>query len=626
MVIASSPPIASDRARSKAASSVPRALQQADLNFNANRSALLYLQPSLARELADLELEATYLFARDGYLTSLNVFPGQTKFTNNRNHPDSGTTMDTDHALLQVPPEPPTPVSEVFRRAGFPQPRNSWFSNCSVPFRAAKEFLKKLEMIGAVGCFLNPTHAAQLRAVFEKIAPTQGIIAVVPQLQTAHQILHCDDFSLEISAGRLLFAVGQEWDQRLGEILQAFLGLPLPEQFLRTALLDDEAMAPYIEKAQKIISLETERRAQRIHEIRSRQPALSTGPARLLVVSGSRFNLSDWSGHALASALLSENPPGPFTHFDPDHLLTASPLAMAESAQDAGAVITVDLFRSDLPGIVPPTCPWITWVTAPRIAPPATDSPADGLLLTDPIFIANAKKAGWDPHHVEIAAWPALMPHKSARADAGGDIVLLVDTRKIEAPPRVLELSSQMLLWEKIEFQLRNNPFALGADPGRYLSEGLKEFGIAEDSVDRRLFIDRLILPAYHQGLAKALSTLAAPLSLHGAGWQQIPEFAPYAKGPVQNLQTFITAIQSARLLINPSPDQHGAALASAGVPVLQPAGKDLPWLKNAIHPRRPKPPASPPTPSAPLSPGRVLSLLPAHNWPPQSKDDCGSD
>src|SRR5580658_1154376 len=160
------------------------AARQAADNFRANFSALSSFQPTLQTQLLEADTNQTWIYARDGYLTARS---------------DAG-----------------------------------WLSGCSVPLRTARQLLQKLDLIGTLGCFLNPNHAAQIRAALEKIQPIQALVVVIPDPASLRLLLHCDDFSPEIGAGRLFFVASPDWPDQLGALFEKHPGLPLPQQFLRT--------------------------------------------------------------------------------------------------------------------------------------------------------------------------------------------------------------------------------------------------------------------------------------------------------------------------------------------------------------------------------------------------------
>lgn len=542
-------------------------------NFRVNLAALGPVQPGLAHRIGVTPPSVQWIFARDGYLSARTA-------------------------------------------AG-------WWTGCSVPLRAAREMLKKLELIGSVGCFLNPTHAAQIRACFEKLGAAQALIAVVPDLDSLGMILHCEDFSSEIAAARLHFVSGDDWADQLADLFARHPGLPLPQQFVRTVLLDDAEMAPFSCEAQAIISRETSRRTERLAEVFAGADKRSPS-GHVIVLAGSRFNLGDLSSVALRCALLGENSiPSPgnpgeghgegsfaismaqdphpcplpeyrergeagvapnfsWSPLDPDHPLTASPLALAEAAAQANALVAADLFRSDLPGIVPRQTAWITWLTNGRIVAPDPQGPADALLLADPQWRQAALDAGWPAERVQIAGWPRIVPPPKA-PHSPGFVGLLSDVCAIEIPQRVKDFSSQMLLWEMIEEELSNRPWSLGDNPQRYLQARMKRFNIADEGFDRALFFERLIAPAYKMGLARFLMRGGIRLAAFGRGWKEIPEFGPVARGSVANLGNLVDAISECDALLEPFPGCH-ATVEPLPLPVVRPMSFSADALKGEIH------------------------------------------
>ncbi|MGD0388642.1 MAG: hypothetical protein ABSC42_06760 [Tepidisphaeraceae bacterium] len=496
------------------------AAEEAAENFRANLSAMWSCQPELADRLRGRDgiAEWVFVYGRDGYLTA--------------------------------------------------RTNGGWWTGCSIPLRTARELLKKLELIGGLGCMLNPSHAAQVRACFEKIQPTQAILAVVPEMESLKILLHCDDFSAELGAARLLFAAGADWPGGLGAIFEKFPGLALPQQFIRTALLDDGEMARLSSEAQTVISRETARRSEKLSEILARGASRSAN-GRIVVLAGSRFNLADLSNLALRRALLDDIP-GQFTSLDPDHPLTASSLALADAAAEADALVAADFFRADLPGVVSPRTAWITWVTNGRIVAPDAQCPADALLLADARWRQPAITAGWPAQRIQIAGWPEIVP--ASAAPSPPVLGLFSDIRTIEIPQRVKDFSSQLLLWEFIEDELSRDPLSLGDDPERYLQSRMARLNIREEGVDRAAFFENLIVPAYKRGLSCFLSRNGIPLALFGRGWEEIPELKSHACGPIESVPDLANAVWRCRAVLQPFPGQCGAT-GGLPVPVIQIGG-----------------------------------------------------
>jgi hypothetical protein len=472
-------------------------------------------------------------------------------------------------------------VQWIFARDGYLTARTSagWWSGCSVPLRAGRELLKLLELKGNVGCFLHPTHAGQIRACFEKLSRAQAIIAVVPDVESLRVVLHCDDFSSEIEAARLYFVSGTDWSDQLARLFGRYSGMPLPQQFVRTALLEDADMAVLTEDAQAVISRETSLRSERLPDILARAAERQRN-GRVIVLAGSQFNLGDLSNIALRSAILAGENDGSFVSLDPDHPLTASPLALAEATAQADAIVAADLFRSDLPGIVSPGTAWITWLTSGRIVSPADQGPSDALLLADPAWMEPARKAGWPAQRIQIAAWPRIVPPAS---DSPRVLGVLADTRAIEIPQRVKDFSSQMLLWEMIEDELSRDPLSLGEEEREYLQLRMDRFNIAEEGFDRNLIMERLIVPAYQQGLCRFVMRQGIGLVLFGRGWGEIPEFKDCALGPIESADELATGVSKCRAVLQVFPEHQGTK-GALPVVTIQPGGLNSHQLLNEIR------------------------------------------
>jgi hypothetical protein len=492
------------------------AQRRARENIQRNRDALGQFQPELIERLSPPAEEIEWLFARDGYLT------GKTE--------------------------------------------SVWWSGCSVPLLTGRQLLKRLELTGSLGCFLSPSHAGQVRACFEKIQPAQAVVVVLPKVESLWVLLHCDDFSAEIAAGRLFFAAADEWGKMLAQIFEKYSGLALPQQFVRTALLDDAEMAELSAEAQTIISRETDRRANTIAEIIERD---SDRPptGSVLVLAASRLNLADLSNIALRKALVGSSVNSSFIPFDPENPLTSSPLSLAEAATNAGTLVAADLFRADLPGMVGPRTQWITWATRKRIAPASSALPGDRLILADPQWRKAAIDEGWKPEQIQVAGWPLILSECQSN-NSPGFLAILTDLRLEKMPQRVTEFSSQRLLWEYIEDELARNPQALGADPDWYLNSRIERLNIGTEGLDRAMFFEKLIEPAYVMGLARLLIRSEIPLRVIGRGWDQAEEFNSYAFGAVESAEELQTALADCRVILPAFP--RGNSLEGLGLAVVR--------------------------------------------------------
>src|ERR1041384_3766051 len=91
----------------------------ADRNRESNLRALRRTQPRLVERIGAVAAEVEWVFGRDSTLTALQG--------------------------------------------------EQWWSGCSVQERAGGKLLEKLELRGTVGCFLCPTHSAQIRAALDRL-------------------------------------------------------------------------------------------------------------------------------------------------------------------------------------------------------------------------------------------------------------------------------------------------------------------------------------------------------------------------------------------------------------------------------------------------------------------------
>jgi hypothetical protein len=555
--------ISSSRLDRRGASS---AHERAVENRAANLAALQLAQPQLAQRLASIELTVEWVFGRDGFLTARTA-------------------------------------------AG-------WWAGCSVPLLAGRDLLHTLNLTGNVGCFLRPDHAGQLRACLDKIARNQAIIAVVPDHDGLAVILSGDNFSSHIRDRRLLFAAGLTWGEELAKIFVDFPGLPMPQQFVRTAILSDGDLGLFSTEAQDIIAAEMNRRSEQIALMRDIEETRSFRQGRIAVVAGSRLQLWNAAGPALGMALCQEQDDA-FSRIDPDKPCEASPLAVAIAASQADAIIAADVFRADFPHLVADRLAWITWVTSPRIASPDPKCPNDGLLLADPSWRGPALTAGWSENRIAIATWPQMLATRVQDTKAGA-IGLAVDTVALEVPQRVKDYSSQLLLWEFIENELGEKPFSLGNDPQRYLRKRREKMGISPDGFDANLFLERLISPAYHQGLARWMIRGGFAVALMGTGWDKLDEFSRLARGSAPSLKDLEAKLGDCAALVHPSPLEWAHAVEALGIPVLQPGNcSALQFAGNLREMVRCEGGVNL-CGSPPISRGRVLGMIPGMRW------DCG--
>ena len=526
----------------------------AERNFAANLGSIERCEPSLAPSVAEISVEADWVLARDGSLTARTA--------------------------------------------------DGWLSGCSLPRRAAEAVLRKMELGAAVTCFLSPTHAGQLRVTLDRLTPGQALIAVVPEIDDLRLMMACDCFESEIEAGRLWFAWGEDWAERLMDLLTDNDGLPVPGQFVRTAMVEDDRVQQMIAAAQGVLSREMARRAEAVREIyKGATPDYDT----VCAIAPGRFRLWDDAGAEIADVARTAG----WRIIDPDQPCEASPVALARAAAPCGGVVAANLGRADLGEALPKTTRVITWLTGPRV--PRFDPKADGdaLLVADDRWRSTAIAAGWPADKVTVAAWPTRRAER-----AGTGLGVIADTAPIARPS--FDLSSHTILWDTIAAELSGDPFAVGQDVAAYLVQWLRRAGIDEQTIDARTFIERLILPAYQQGLSARLIKAGVPVKLFGQGWDQIAEFEPHHQGEVPDPDALRRAVASCAALAHVWPDAWAHPIDAAGRPVLRRTfrGPEA-WLADArrivASPLQTHRTNAPPALSAELVIGFIRSRRPAH-------------
>lgn len=491
-------------------------------NFAANRSALRALQPSLDPWIAEQHLAVEWVFARDRALTALD-------------------------------------------EAG------QWWSGCSVPARAAEAIFSRIDVRGAVGCFLAPSNAAQVRAVLNKLRKEQAIIAVVPDMRDLAMMLYCENFSEAIADHRLWFAAGPAWEVGLRQLLEDQTGLAQPAQFVRSSDADKTTIEEMISAAQKVFSEIGASRAARIQELRLRPRAAtqkSSAPTKFCVLAPANFRLWSDLGNSMLQ-IFHEQPGFEIKHFNTDDPACSAPLALVEATLDADVIFTANSARSDLPGLVPDRVRWISWITVPRIPSSSLAGECDHLIVTDPALQAAAIKAAWPANRVHLGTFPT----SPARSNAKGPIGILADTCIIEAPKDLNDYSSHTLLWGFIAQELSHDPFVL-LDVQSYLTERMRKFEVSDDAFVPARFIEKLILPAYQQGIARVLIKLGIKPNLFGAGWEQIDEFKAFARGAIQSGDAFRDAIAQCAGLVHVWPSTLAHPIDAAAVPVARRSGR----------------------------------------------------
>jgi hypothetical protein len=478
------------------------ASERAAKNYGLNRSALERTQPELARTLDQEMPEIEYLFGRDGALTAMDGL-------------------------------------------------GEWLGGCSVPLLAARQMLKTMQLGGRTGCLLDPNHAAQIRVALDGAGPTQAIVVLLNDSAGLPLMLACEDFSAEILAHRLWFCVGGELSTAIERLFDDNPGLATPSHFIRTILLADEPGQLLVRTAEQSFTRINQRRQEQLRTIAGR-PAGAV--SSWCVVAPLEFRLWDDAGWTLAKVCGAFDAEG-MVLFNPDDPASASPLALARASAESKGMVSTNRVRSDMPGLFSMERAWVTWITSPRIGAYTPGAAKDAVLLADERWKPAAMAAGWPADRILLADWPMMQQLSTNEPSAESQLVLLADTNDLKPPPAVCELSSQRVLWEQIAGELAEDPFRLGNDPTGYLRKRMRQLSIAEESLDKSLFINELIIPAYQQGIVRLLLRGQFPVQIYGRGWGGLSEFSACWNGEITGRTHFQQlALDPASVLIYPLP------------------------------------------------------------------------
>ncbi len=445
-----------------------------------------------------------------------------------------------------------------------------WWSGTSLPGRVAKSVLGAFVLQGGVACFLNPTHASQVRVVLGMLGPGQAVVVAVPDVRTLRLILHGEDFSGAIEGHRLWLCEGEGWAGQLEGIFEEHAGLPLPQQFVRLPGIEEDLVGRMIAEAEAVIGRRTKARGAMAAGLREKKRTKGAGVARVCVAAASQFRLWGDAGHVLTEVMGGGGAGVEVVRVDTDDPASSSPLALAMAVSECDALVTVNLGRSDWPGVLGMDQGWVTWVVAPRVPAYQAEAKGDGLILADGAWVEMARAAGWPAERVRVGGWPG----KRVGTVEGGYIAIIVDTLELRPPARVEDMSSHRLLWEMIVEELGGNPFALGEDVERYLEERIERMGIEEEGFDRLMFVEKLILPAYQQGLARALAAEKWPVRLFGRGWGELAEFKECWGGVVESREAFEAAVAGAAAVVHVWPWGHAHPIDAVGRPVVRRRGQ----------------------------------------------------
>jgi hypothetical protein len=298
--------------------------------------------------------------------------------------------------------------------------------------------------------------------------------------------------------------------------------------------------------------------------------------ANLLVVAPTHFRLWDDGGSALSRAFEIGA-----ALLDPDDPAQSSGVGLAVAADDAAAIVTINKGRGDLPNVLPKRTPVLTWVTHPHIPAHELACPHDGLLLGDESWVDLARWAGWPEARLRVVAWPEAALASQPASPAV--LALIANTATLQTPVTELDLSSHHVLWESIRHEIACDPFCVGADIEVFLSRRREKLHIGTEGFDRGTFIERLIVPAWQQAIARMLLEKGLPLRVFGSGWDELPGLREHWDGPVRTREQFLSAAGAATALVYPWPGRYRGAIDALGREVLWTASRDpREWVRQA--------------------------------------------
>src|SRR5690606_31873519 len=276
-----------------------------------------------------------------------------------------------------------------------------------------------------------------------RLSERQVLLVIFTDTSAAAWALRCVDVSEALAAGRLHIACGPDITAAIVDLAQREQGLVLPDTLFRPGDADSDEAVNLLERTRHALGAAARGRAE---ALAGAGAARGNAEGALVVIAPSRFRPWEDAGEALWSAL-AEN--GRAVRLDSDDPRQSSPLALAQRAAGASAIVSTGLLRSDLPGIVHADTPWLTWLGSPRPAVPFTGG-RDAILLSDPAWASAWKAAGWPDDRLAPVGWPRkpALAGEATTAGAAGPVIMMHDLPPLDPSAEVERYSSHRLLWE----------------------------------------------------------------------------------------------------------------------------------------------------------------------------------
>lgn len=467
--------------------------------------------------------------------------------------------------------------------------RGRWLGDCSLPRRVAERLFRDLDAHAPVCCLLAPLHAAMVRVTLDRLRDEQALLVIVPDLSDLSAMLSCEDFSGDLTAHRLWF-VGPDVPGDIDRIYSLHPGLPVPGQFIRPSATSCET-EPLVTSAQQAFSQAVAKATGQMDRLRSRWRGTVTRVKNVCVLAPSRFRLWRDSTPALLHAIAETDGALQARPLDTDRPTQNAPLAVAKASLDADAILSADLGRGDIPGMVEDALPWITWITTRRVPNCVASATRDRLVLVDSSLVSAARAAGWQREQIVVADWPELdalveaAPTHESSNDIPPHLLIAVDLPSITVPAEVDRFSSHAVLWDAILEELQRDPSAL-LDPAEdYLADRARRMGIDPGQLQRRRFLDCCIAGGFAIGIARLLSSSGVPVRIAGSGWDHIePPFGQMV-GAVTDRRQFLSLLRDARAIVNVMIDAlPGHPVHACGLPVLHAHGRSRGELLSATR------------------------------------------
>jgi hypothetical protein len=505
--------------------------RKADANRRASLAALRQTQPWIAESLPPPDPSLRWLLGRDGSLTA--------------------------------------------RRGE----RGRWLGDCSLPHRAARRMFRDLDANAPVCCLLAPIHAGMIRVVLDTLRANQALLVIVPDPAELAGMLACEDFSSDLSDHRLWF-VGSDVLGDIDRIYTRHPGLPVPGQFIRPSFTscDTEQL---IASAQQAISRVLARVPEQLDQLKTRWRGAPARVRTVCVVAPSHFRLWRDTTPTLLHAIAETDGALQALPIDTDRPTYSAPLAVAFAAVDADAVLSADLARGDIPGMVEDARPWVTWITTRRVPTCVPSAERDRLVLVDASLVPAARAAGWQSEQLVVAGWPELDELVEPAApcepphDAPPHLLIAADLGPTAVPVEVDRFSSHAVLWNAVLEELTRDPSALREPADAYLADRARRFGIDPGQLQTSRFLEGCIASGFAIGIARLLSSSGVPLRIAGVGWEQVEPPPGLLIGPVTDRRQLFSLVRDARAVVNVMVDAlSGHPVHACGVPVMHAQGR----------------------------------------------------